>query len=50
MMQKANASMMMGSSSWLEQFTEAFSVQAGKPECFATKFAFKGNFNALLPT
>ena len=30
MMQKANASMMLGSSSWLEQFTEAFSVQAGK--------------------
>jgi hypothetical protein len=30
MMQKANASMMMGSSSWLEQFTEAFSVQAGE--------------------
>jgi hypothetical protein len=30
MMQKANASMMLGSSSWLEQFTEAFSVQAGR--------------------
>merc|ERR1719228_2551294 len=29
MMQKANASMMVGSSSWLEQFTEAFVVQAG---------------------
>merc|ERR1712168_220888 len=28
MMQKANASMMVGSSSWLEQFTEAFTVQA----------------------
>ncbi|XP_023324230.1 sodium/calcium exchanger 3 isoform X1 [Eurytemora carolleeae] len=28
MMQKANASMMVGSSSWLEQFTEAFNVQA----------------------
>jgi len=32
MMQKANASMMMGSSSWLEQFTEAFSVQAEDEE------------------
>merc|ERR1719365_349081 len=28
MMQKANASMMVGSSSWLDQFTEAFTVQA----------------------
>merc|ERR1711970_666624 len=28
MMQKANASMMVGSSSWLEQFTGAFTVQA----------------------
>jgi len=28
MMQKANASMMVGSSSWLEQFTDAFVVQA----------------------
>jgi len=28
MMQKANASMMVGSSSWLEQFTDAFTVQA----------------------
>jgi hypothetical protein len=30
MMQKANNSMMVGSSSWLEQFTEAFTVQAGE--------------------
>ena len=29
-MKKANNSMMVGSSSWLEQFTEAFVVQAGK--------------------
>jgi len=29
MMQKANNSMMVGSTSWLEQFTEAFVVQAG---------------------
>merc|ERR1719175_307977 len=28
MMQKANASMMVGSSSWLDQFREAFTVQA----------------------
>merc|ERR1712055_427681 len=28
MMQKANNSMMVGSSSWLDQFTEAFTVQA----------------------
>merc|ERR1739848_724563 len=28
MMQKANNSMMVGSSSWLEQFTDAFTVQA----------------------
>merc|ERR1711994_530185 len=28
MMQKANASMMVGSSSWLDQFTDAFTVQA----------------------
>jgi len=32
MMQKANASMMVGSSSWLEQFTEAFTVQADDDE------------------
>eukprot|EP00088_Acartia_fossae_P032914 TRINITY_DN3368_c0_g1_i10.p1 TRINITY_DN3368_c0_g1~~TRINITY_DN3368_c0_g1_i10.p1 ORF type:complete len:915 (+),score=341.46 TRINITY_DN3368_c0_g1_i10:160-2904(+) len=32
MMQKANASMMVGSSSWLEQFTEAFVVQADDEE------------------
>jgi len=31
-MQKANASMMVGSSSWLEQFTEAFVVQADDEE------------------
>lgn len=30
MMQKANNSMMVGSSSWLDQFTEAFTVQAGE--------------------
>jgi len=29
MMQKANNSMMVGSSSWLDQFSEAFTVQAG---------------------
>merc|ERR1711913_159788 len=28
MMQKANSSMMVGSSSWLDQFTDAFTVQA----------------------
>merc|ERR1712212_878685 len=28
MMQKANNSMMVGSSSWLDQFTDAFTVQA----------------------
>merc|ERR1712180_282693 len=28
MMQKANNSMMVGSSSWLEQFSDAFTVQA----------------------
>jgi len=32
MMQKANASMMVGSSSWLDQFTEAFTVQADDDE------------------
>lgn len=32
MMQKANASMMVGSSSWLEQFLEAFTVQADEDE------------------
>jgi len=32
MMQKANASMMVGSSSWLGQFTEAFTVQADDDE------------------
>jgi len=32
MMQKANASMMVGSSSWLDQFTEAFVVQADDEE------------------
>lgn len=32
MMQKANASMMVGSSSWLGQFTEAFTVQAEDEE------------------
>eukprot|EP00088_Acartia_fossae_P055839 TRINITY_DN6489_c0_g2_i1.p1 TRINITY_DN6489_c0_g2~~TRINITY_DN6489_c0_g2_i1.p1 ORF type:complete len:540 (-),score=61.04 TRINITY_DN6489_c0_g2_i1:285-1697(-) len=32
MMKKANASMMVGSSSWLEQFTEAFVVQADEDE------------------
>ena len=30
MMQKANNSMMVGSSSWLDQFTDAFTVQAGE--------------------
>ena len=30
MMQKANNSMMVGSSSWLDQFSEAFTVQAGR--------------------
>ena len=29
-MAKTNASMMAGGSSWLEQFTGAFEVQAGK--------------------
>merc|ERR1712102_248789 len=29
MMKKSSAAMMAGSSSWLEQFTEAFVVQAG---------------------
>jgi len=32
MMKKANASMMVGSSSWLEQFSEAFVVQADDEE------------------
>ena len=32
MMQKANNSMMVGSSSWLDQFTDAFTVQAGECE------------------
>jgi len=32
MMQKANNSMMVGSSSWLEQFSEAFTVQADDDE------------------
>jgi len=32
MMQKANASMMVGSSTWLEQFTGAFTVQADDDE------------------
>merc|ERR1712127_870447 len=32
MMQKANNSMMTGSSSWLEQFTDAFTVQADDDE------------------
>jgi len=32
MMQKANNSMMVGSSSWLDQFTEAFTVQADDDE------------------
>jgi solute carrier family 8 (sodium/calcium exchanger) len=32
MMKKANASMMVGSSSWLEQFTDAFTVQADDEE------------------
>merc|ERR1711872_810500 len=32
MMQKANASMMVGTSSWWEQFTEAFVVQADEEE------------------
>merc|ERR1719460_362556 len=32
MMQKANNSMMVGSSSWLDQFTEAFTVQAEDDE------------------
>jgi len=32
MMQKANASMMVGSSSWLEQFTEVFQVQTDDDE------------------
>ena len=30
LMAKTNNSLMQGSSSWLEQFTSAFSVQAGK--------------------
>ena len=30
MMQRGNASMMMGASSWKDQFMEAFTVQAGK--------------------
>ena len=30
LMAKTNASMMAGGSSWLEQFTGAFEVQAGK--------------------
>ena len=29
-MAKTNNSLMVGSSSWLEQFTSAFEVQAGK--------------------
>ena len=29
MMQRSNASMMMGASSWRDQFLEAFTVQAG---------------------
>merc|ERR1719391_1393993 len=32
MMQKANNSMMVGSSSWLDQFSEAFTVQADEEE------------------
>merc|ERR1712018_1103625 len=32
MMQKANNSMMVGSSSWLDQFTDAFTVQADDDE------------------
>merc|ERR1712055_722272 len=32
MMQKANNSMMVGSSSWLDQFSEAFTVQADDEE------------------
>jgi len=32
MMQKANNSMMVGSSSWLDQFSEAFTVQADEDE------------------
>jgi len=32
MMQKANASVMVGSSSWLDQFSEAFTVQADDDE------------------
>merc|ERR1711872_1205659 len=32
MMQKANNSMMVGSSSWLEQFSDAFTVQADGDE------------------
>merc|ERR1719249_365483 len=32
MMQKANNSMMVGSSSWLDQFTDAFTVQADEGE------------------
>ena len=30
MMQRGNASMMMGASSWKDQFLEAFTVQAGE--------------------
>ena len=48
MMQKANASMMLGSSSWLEQFTEAFSVQAGKLVSGHSSYICKSITNFIL--
>ena len=38
MMQKANNSLVVGSSSWLGQFSDAFTVQAGKDSEFEKEF------------
>lgn len=45
MLQKGNASMLVGASSWRDQFFEAFTVQAGKAKAMnSTVTNFGGTF------